>query len=140
MYEHKYIYSDSYFYLHDTCIVANNFPMNLDSIVVKENDIYKCLGQSSNIVLFHKKIFSNYQNQFAGNISKLDGYMLEGSITFGNVKILSPRIYVKDIDIYSTGWERKEFYYPNFEIKKYIFWFKSGDMTNDVYAYRPNIS
>ena len=107
----------------------------MDSIRLKENDIYTTKLPNSNIALFDRGVVMRYSDSFKGNYTKkeaLDFELRGGLFKFGNVRYLNNRKETGEEDIYRTGHKRKKFYYTDFEITKFILWGKNGDITGNV--------
>ena len=76
-----------------------------------------------------------YGDSFKGNYTKKQALNFElkgGLFKFGNVKHLRRRKETGEEDVYMSGHPRKKFFYPDFEITKFILWGRNGDITGKL--------
>ena len=132
---HGHVTASHYFYMLDTSIVEHGFPKALDSIRPNENEIYTTSLPNSNITLFDRGVVMKYGDSLKGSCTKqkaLDFELRGGLHEFGNVRYLKNREETGEEDIYKTGHPRRKFYYPDFEITKFILWEQNGDITGKI--------
>lgn len=150
--DHPKVYSEYYFLLHDTCMIGASF---FDKLLTQEAKLKKqpyaithCHLPSSNIVIIHKDIVYDFARSVTKIQNKWDGCLIEqglslkdGTMSFYRTtrsrRIAAARKEIRPYDVYKTGHARKPFYYPEFDVMKYILWDYEGDFTNDVQRIRP---
>jgi len=150
--------ADAYVYLLDTTTVGKTFPQkfaNFSKLGFYELASPEQLpfsykqSPSSNICAFGRGVVERYKTNFDTNVSKVDGLAFEaGSAVRGmkqltafadNVTELSPRVERGEpVDIYRTGFPRRVFWYPDFDVYKYICWAHFGDIQGHIVDLEPS--
>lgn len=142
--EHPLIASDSYFYLLDSSTVGPNFQKRFEyyeKLLSNSRFIMAPQRPNSNICVFGKQIIDEYQNNFNGmKISKKDAIALElhnifikdrlvkNIFEYGKFYETKNREFMGYNDIYKTNVPRAVFYYPDFDVYKYIRWGGFGEI------------
>ena len=150
---HPDVQSEYYMLLHDTCLLGRIFFDKLSSHekTLKNNKygIMRYPLPSSNIVIIHHELVHSFASAVANIKTKNDGCLIEqgrtlpdGTKSFYQTKmptsVLGNRRELRPIDIYETGYPRTPFYYPAFDVMKYILWGRNGDFTNNVCNNEPS--
>ena len=141
------IHANYYLCIHDTCEVGSKFLSKFNFYTKKINttwnkmniQIIKPKNLSSNICIFRKDIMIKFASMVSLITSKKiavdfeHGYHPNSIYNMSDKTInLSNRKYIGNKDVYNTGNQRKIFYYPDFDVIKYIFWDFEGDIVNNV--------
>eukprot|EP00435_Cladocopium_sp_Y103_P019405 s4112_g4.t1 len=134
----------AYFYLLDTTTVGEGFSeklLALNDVGYKE---YRGVRRpAANICSFGRGILEELHSNFDKKMSKGEGLFFEfgyepkGMKHFEDVAtkitMLRDRRELGDpVDLYSTGYPRAVYWYPDFAVYKYILLGKSGDMDGNV--------
>ena len=133
--DHPSVRATRYLYLHDTSTVRHGFMQKVSALRLKPGEIKAAPAPSANMVLMHRSVIMNYTDHFAGNLTKQQALRMEhGQVMrkFGTLTLLRPRRLVGVRDAYGTGRFRRMFLYPDFNVVKYVFTGRNGDMTNNV--------
>mmetsp|Transcript_102471 Transcript_102471/g.182030 ORF Transcript_102471/g.182030 Transcript_102471/m.182030 type:complete len:325 (+) Transcript_102471:76-1050(+) len=132
--------ADVYVYILDTSTVGKKFPQKFANFSkLKFYELARPPPPCSNVCAFGRGVVERYKNNFDKNVSKIDGLSFEWGFAVNGVQQLSafadnitellPRVEKGDpVDIYHTGFPRRVFWYPDFDVYKYIFWAHSGDI------------
>lgn len=141
------INTNYYLCIHDTCEVGSTFlsKFNFYTEKIKTTwnkmnvQIIKPKNVCSNICIFRKDIMIKFAPMVSLITSKkiaIDFELGRHPYSIYNMsdKIinLSDRKYIGNKDVYNTCNQRKIFYYPDFDLIKYIFWDFEGDIVNNV--------
>ena len=143
-YHHEKIRAESYFFMHDTCVVNAGFPSALDGLHVEPGEVVMTHMPSSNIALIHKDVLLAIKDKFDVKLTKWEAVQVEikgGIQTFGkSVRYLGHRQELPPmIDVYDTGVKRVQTIYPCFQITKFFYRGSSGDVTGEIEVIRdPN--
>lgn len=145
---HPLIYSERYFYLLDSSSVEFDFYdkiMRFNNIQTNQLVVNGPLA-CSNVIIFGNRVIDIYGDKYNRNLTKdqatsieispnpiiIDGVEYRNFWGFDNVIRLPDRVQQEDVDIYNTGHKRITFYYPDYGVKKYIFWAHDGDIKNNI--------
>ena len=141
------IYSDFYVYLLDTSEIDDTFNDKIKRLYTSnKNKLYISKPPHSNICAFGINVIENFKDNFdfeftkeeAINLEISDGPLMkenkkiESILSFGNISEIDYRKEVSMVDVYNTGHLRTKFYYESFGVYKYIFFYKNGDITNNI--------
>lgn len=148
--EHPLVHAKTYFSVQDTTTLGPCFPnvfqamktkISVDEVVTAGDKWY------SFISAFGREVIDLYGHNFDTTLDKHEIVDLESKEIDGNVKgvkplpyfakkwtILPARRYVREVDLYGTGYTRREFYYRDFDVSKLILWGAHGDMTGGLIA------
>ena len=143
---HPDIQSDYYFLLHDTCLLGRGFYPKLlanEQLAKQLNcEIMTNHLPCSNIIVIHKDVIYGFSKDVLKIQTKANGCLIEQGLSLQDgtpsfyqkrkIHILGHRKEHHPIDVYKTGFRRTPFYYPVFDVMKYILWNKHGDFTNSV--------
>lgn len=129
----KRVAASAYFVMDDTCVVDHDFPSSIDALAVRSSDIIVTKPPNSYVTLMGYAVVENYGHRFSGSHTKdkvvydeFKGTLLK----FGHPKILEKnRVKREESDVYSTGHKRRRWWYPDFQMSKYIFMHQDGDIT-----------
>lgn len=144
--------ADVYFYLHDSTKVGKSFPQVFPSL--KDNfhlgEVRLPGGANSNIYHFSHAVVERYKRNYDINLTKGEAVNLElggvnawvrGTRHIGHfakkVVWLRGRQGRGSADVYGTGIKRTIWWYPDYDIYKYILWGSFGDIGGDG-KLRPN--
>jgi hypothetical protein len=140
--EHPLVSSDWYMYILDTVTVNSLFVSFINSACPDPDELMITMRPHSNICAFGSEVIKNYGNNFGTPLTKDEAIRLEfdspieknvASISrFGRITQMNTRYLVGEADIYGTGHPRKNLYYPDFGLSKWIFWGRTGDILGDV--------
>ena len=150
-YDNTLIKNDFYLYLHDTITFSNTFisTIQLLNILLTDKPKDSILISSnlhSNICVIGYEVIQNYKYNFSKvSLTKKEAVELEikgkviknyetilGIKNFGSIHHVRERVFVESKDIYSTGFPRQCFLYPDFGIFKWILWGNDGDILHNT--------
>jgi len=144
---HPWVKAQAYLYLLDTTTVGVGFPEKFEALSTVNrvgHDEYRSPPiPSSNICVFGHGVVENYKTNFDVFLSKQDGIWFEqGHAPRGvrrldkfasNVTALKGRLeHGEPVDVYRTGYSRRVFWYPDFDVYKYILWDRNGDILGHI--------
>lgn len=142
--QHPYVLANVYLYLLDTSTVGAGFPEKFRSLGNVEQQEYRAVNRpASNICAFGRGVLEKFKTNFDEQLSKDEGLQFEfGQSPKGVKQIeafaqkvteLRPRVdHGEPVDIYQTGHPRRVYWYPDFDILKYIFIGGNGDVTGTI--------
>jgi len=139
------VVAPAYLYLMDTCTVTPEFNNAYATLRVEKNAVHTCPPPHSNICAFDAAVVTNYGDNFCTPLTKNEAVSVEfeqsvfkngkeiaGILNFGRFVNNGARIGMNNVDIYDTGHLRHRVRYPQFGVDKWIFMFKTGDITGAV--------
>lgn len=155
-YQDPRIYAEYYMCIHDTCEVGPAFEQKVHKFMecLKSHpylrnrtdqpiQILKPKGTTSNICIFHRDQII----RFAPNVSEITSkgigvHMEHGTHPLSlyhpdalrNIPVvhLAERTHIGSLDVYQSGHPRGVFYYPCFDLRKYVFLNCDGDIVGNV--------
>jgi len=149
--DHPLVQAGSYFYVLDTVVFGGRFPQMFDhfATMVQEDEVHLPVAPNSNIFVFGQKVARRYKTAYDRNTTKEEGLYLEHDwnctsprhIThFANrTVLLNKRKKVGQEDVYHTGFARTKYWYPDFDLYKYIMLDYSGDLTEGKLTRNPKL-
>lgn len=143
--DHPLVSDDGYLYMLDTVTVDEDFAAKYESLKPIKNSVFSCHHPHSNICLFGRETIDMYGDNFAVPVTKREAILMEHGQTivrdgravksisqFGNFVSHEPKVRLRTLDIYKTSHPRTRFRYPMFGLSKWVFLYKSGDMTGKI--------
>lgn len=144
--------ADTYFYIHDSTKVGGDFakifPRLRDGFWPGELRIPR--PPCSNIYTFSHTLVEIYKRNYDVNLTKGEAVSLELSGAGANIRGVRPLLFFakkttwlrgrqkrRDEDVYKTGVPRTVWWYPDYDLYKYILWGAFGDIGGDG-KLRPN--
>jgi len=134
-----------YLYLMDTCTVTPEFNNAYATLRVEKHEVTTCEPPHSNICAFGADVVTSYADNFGAPLTKdeavavefetavvKDGKEITGILQFGWFVRSGDRVGMDNADIYGTGHLRHRARYPQFGVDKWIFMFKTGDVTGAI--------
>mmetsp|Transcript_34732 Transcript_34732/g.107993 ORF Transcript_34732/g.107993 Transcript_34732/m.107993 type:complete len:321 (+) Transcript_34732:60-1022(+) len=152
--DHPLIRADSYFYLLDSTSVGKDFPRlyAASSAGVRRDELRKPANICSNLCIFGRGLPYKWKDSYDVNFTKVEVLQLEvkGNCSvrgarpivrwgYGDITELRERVWLGGgADPYHTGIHRDVFWYPDFDVKKYILMYGSGDVAQgSTVTYKP---
>mmetsp|Transcript_19089 Transcript_19089/g.60045 ORF Transcript_19089/g.60045 Transcript_19089/m.60045 type:complete len:218 (-) Transcript_19089:31-684(-) len=140
----KEVRADTYFYMHDATTVGPGFPKALHRMRgnFSPAELKIPRGYSANIYAFSHELVEAYNINYDVNLTKREAVHLEvrgpGVRVRGrvhpllwfarHVTWLAQRQQRPDQDVYRTGHARQVYWYPDYDVTKYLLFNRSGDI------------